>query len=68
MFITPEEIDAEFGWPLGKSERLARRGVLPHYVLPDGKTIRFVRSEIEAMVRHHLPAEADEGCPSEKSK
>jgi len=57
-YITPEEVDVEFGWPLGKAERLARRGVLPHYVLPDGKTIRFARDEVESLVQHNGPATA----------
>lgn len=59
-FSTPEEMDELLRWPLGKSERLARRGLLPHILLPDGKTIRFNRSEIEALVQH-VPA-ADQGA------
>jgi len=47
---TPEEIDALLRWPLGKAERLARRGRLPHIVLPDKTTVRFDRAEVEALV------------------
>lgn len=49
--LTPEEVDASLRWPLGKAERLARRGVLPHLVLPDGKTIRFERDAVERAIR-----------------
>lgn len=55
--VTPDEIDVLFCWPAGKSERLARRGVLPHVVLPDGKTIRFNRIEIESRIQR-VPANA----------
>ena len=64
-FTAPEDVDTEFGWPLGKAERLARRGILPHYLLPDGKTIRFVRAEVEAMVSHRLPANSEVGSSEE---
>ena len=38
--LTGLEIDKRLRWPLGRAERLARRGKLPHVVLPDG-AIRF---------------------------
>lgn len=44
------DIDGLFRWPAGTSERLAKRGKLPHYVLPNGE-IRFDRAEVEALVR-----------------
>ena len=57
MLVSPEEIDKRLGWPLGKSTRLARRGRLPHFVLPDGETIRFDPAEIEALIIHRpVPA------------
>jgi hypothetical protein len=61
---TPEEIDRLFRWPFGKAERLARRGRLPHYLLPDGKTVRFKLVEVEAQVRHFNPG-ATEDRPAE---
>jgi hypothetical protein len=45
-----EDIDTRLSWPLGRAERLARRGQLPHIVLPDG-SIRFEWPQIEALIR-----------------
>jgi len=56
----PEDIDKRLNWPLGKSERLARRRKLPHVLLPDG-SIRFIWEEIERLLVH-VPAE--EACGS----
>ena len=47
--LFPEEIDARLNWPAGTAARLARRGKLPHYVLPDG-AIRFRLDEIIPLV------------------
>ena len=44
-----EEIDKKLNWPLGRAERLARRGRLPHVVLPDG-AIRLRWSTIEPLI------------------
>jgi hypothetical protein len=52
--LCPEQIDQRLNWPLGTSARLARRGKLPHYLLPDG-SIRFDWKEVVALVRH-VPA------------
>jgi len=49
MLLRPEEIDHRLNWPLGRSERLARRGRLPHVLLPDG-AIRFRWPDIEALL------------------
>jgi hypothetical protein len=48
--INGREIDRLFGWPAGKAEKLAKRGKLPHYLLPDG-SVRFCRDEILALIR-----------------
>src|SRR5690242_9264722 len=48
--MTGFEIDSLLKWPKGRAERLARQGRLPHYVLPDGKSIRFKREDIEALI------------------
>ena len=50
MFISPEEVDRRFGWPLGRAERLARRLKLPHVVLPDG-SVRFDWEELCALIQ-----------------
>jgi hypothetical protein len=49
MFLYPEDVDVRLNWPLGRAERLARRGRLPYVVLPDG-SIRFEWAEIEALL------------------
>jgi hypothetical protein len=62
-YIDPEEIDSRLGWPLGTARRLARRGKLPHYLLPD-ESLRFVWAEVEAMIRRRgLPGGADMPAP-----
>ncbi len=45
------EIDRQLSWPLGRAERLARRGKLPHVVLPDG-SIRFRWRDIARLVEY----------------
>jgi hypothetical protein len=49
MFESGDEIDKRLTWPLGRSERLARRGKLPHVLLPDG-SIRFEWVDIEQLI------------------
>ena len=48
--LYPEDIDRNFSWALGTAGRLARRGQLPHYLLPDG-SIRMRWEEVEALVQ-----------------
>lgn len=48
-FLYPEEIDRYLNWPLGTTTRLARKGKLPHYILPDG-AIRLKLDEVKALV------------------
>lgn len=50
MFLYGEQIDKRITWPLGRAEQLARRGKLPHVVLPDG-SIRFLWDSIEPLIR-----------------
>ena len=45
--ISPGELDDRLCYPSGRSVRLARKGLIPHVVLPDG-SIRFDPSRIEA--------------------
>lgn len=47
----PEQIDGCLDWAPGTALRLARRGKLPHYVLPDG-SIRLNRGEVESLIRY----------------
>jgi hypothetical protein len=58
--LYPDDIDARLNWQPGRASRLARRGKLPHYVLPDD-AIRLRWDEIAPLVRHipvALPAGA----------
>jgi len=57
MFLYPEDVDHRLNWPLGKSERLARRGKLPHVLLPDG-SVRFEWEPVEAMIQR-IPADQE---------
>lgn len=59
MFLYGEEIDKRLTWPLGRAERLARRGRLPHVVLPDG-SIRFRWDQIEPLIRVVDPSVRDQ--------
>jgi hypothetical protein len=43
------EVDRLLKWPLGRADRLARRGRLPHVRLPDG-SLRFEWTSIERLI------------------
>ncbi len=60
--VFPEDIDSRLNWPPGRALRLARRGRLPHYILPDG-TIRLRWDEVAPLVLHvtATPATGTEG-------
>lgn len=47
--LTERELDKRLRWPLGRAQRLARRGKLPHVLLPDA-TIRFEWETIEPLI------------------
>jgi hypothetical protein len=47
----PEQIDRRLGWQPGTAARQARRGKLPHYVLPNGD-LRLRWDEVNSLVRH----------------
>lgn len=49
-FIRGEEVDQMLGWPVGRADKLARKGKLPHILLPDER-IRFEWAEICALIR-----------------
>jgi hypothetical protein len=53
-YLYPEQIDQRLNWPSGTAARMARRGLLPHYRLPDG-AIRFRLDEIAPLVRRVSP-------------
>ena len=59
--ITPATVDKIYLWPAGRAQRLAKRGKLPCYILPDG-AVRFRLSEIQAMVKAAGPLPP--GCAS----
>lgn len=44
------DVDIALRWPNRRAEKLAKKGLIPHLILPDG-SIRFRQSDIEAIVR-----------------
>jgi hypothetical protein len=48
--LTGYDVDLIFRWPRGRAERMARRGRLTHFLLPDG-SIRFDQEEIKGLVQ-----------------
>jgi hypothetical protein len=54
-----DDIDRRLNWPCGKAERMAKRGKLPHLVLPDG-SIRFRLSAVRKLIVSR-PSEAEGG-------
>lgn len=63
--LHPDDIDSRLNWPPGRTSRLARKGKLPHYILPDG-SIRLCWAEISPLVTHILaPAEKPKGADRE---
>jgi len=49
MYLRGDEIDKRVGWPLGRADKLARKRLLPHLLLPDG-AIRFQWDEISPLI------------------
>lgn len=49
MPLRPDQLDKRLNWPPGRSARLAKRGKLPHIVLPDG-AVRFRWREIKPLI------------------
>ncbi|GMV81487.1 MAG: hypothetical protein AMXMBFR7_26710 [Planctomycetota bacterium] len=56
--LLPDEVDALCRWTPGRAEKLARRGKIPHFVLPDG-SIRFDRADVAAFIRRVDPEQGD---------
>jgi len=52
MLLCGEEVDRRVNWPTGRAQKLARRGKLPHVVLPDGD-IRFIWEQVERLLSYH---------------
>ena len=59
QLLLPDEVDRLLRYPPGRSERLARRGKLPHIQLPDG-AIRFEPEAIDGIVTNRV-SDAGEG-------
>ncbi len=49
VLLKPVDVDLLLRYPIGRSLKLAKRGKLPHIVLPDGE-IRFRETDIEQIV------------------
>jgi len=48
--LLPYEVDKLLRLNPGHAKRLARRGLIPAVILPDGKTIRFKREVIDGLL------------------
>lgn len=48
--LKPSQIDSLLRYPSGRSQRLARQGLIPHIKLPDGE-IRFDPGVIDAWLK-----------------
>lgn len=51
FLLYPDDIDARLNWAAGTAQRLAKRGRLPHVLLPNGE-VRFIWTEIVSLIRH----------------
>jgi hypothetical protein len=54
-FATPGEIDELLRWQFGKAERLAKRGRLPHYRLPDASIVFRIDEITEVIIKVEAP-------------
>ena len=54
--LTPEEVDERWKLPRGRAQRLARKGVIPAQVFPDG-TVRFNEQDLVADLKTRLVKE-----------
>ena len=52
VLLKPAEVNLLFRYPIGRATKLAKAGLIPHLILPDGE-IRFDEAEIEALLKHH---------------
>ena len=55
--LTPREVDALLRYPRGRAVRLARAGLLPAVILPDGE-IRFDAEKIKRVLAKGSQEEA----------
>ena len=51
------DVDALLGWPMGRTQRLAKLGKLPFVRLPNGD-LRFDLDEIQKLILHVTPTGA----------
>ena len=50
QLLKPKEVDVLLRYPVGRAQRLAKKGMIPCIVLPDG-SIRFNEKIIESIIR-----------------
>lgn len=62
QLLIPVEVDRILRYRFGRSERLAKRGKLPHIRLPDG-SIRFRQGDVEQMIGGTSTTVADTRSP-----
>ncbi len=54
QLLTAMEVEKLLAYPQGRAARLARAGLLPSIVLPDGE-LRFRQADIEALINRTAP-------------
>ena len=59
-FLTADDLDSLLRFPHGRSERLAKRGEIPHIVLPTGD-IRFSHDAIDRWLAGDVRVQVIEG-------
>ncbi len=63
--LTPREVEHLFRFPHGRAVRLARKGAIPHVMLPTvGKErpeFRFIRSQIDDWLASGCPPARESG-------
>lgn len=47
--VVPIEVDRRFRWKPGTAERMARRGKIRHFLLPNGE-VRFTPGDIDDLL------------------
>lgn len=57
--LKPKQVDRILQWPFGKTARLAKQGIIPHILLPDGQ-IRFSSKDIDCLLEKWRKGDTDD--------
>ncbi len=61
QLLKPAEVDLFLRYPIGRSLKLAKKGLLPHIILPDGE-IRFNEEDVQGLLRYHNSRKETDSC------